>query len=465
MIDIKKAKTRFLSLAFSGMIIDFPNKEKRNLILEKVHSSIKNYVPVTEEEHLIKTPSYWNWSRLGYLTNNHGQIVPESDFCYIDVGTLDNIHNRLASKENHIVAVNAPSRARKKVQLGDVLYSTVRPYLHNICIIDRSFSKTPIASTAFCVMKTTESVLNNKFLFYWLLTTEFDKYSSGDSKGALYPAIGEKDFLKGVIPIPPLEEQLLIVEKIENVFSTLDTIDELQAIYADNLAVLKSKIIDLAVQGKLTEQLPEDGTAEELYQQIQEEKQALIKEGKIKKERPLPDISDTEIPFDIPDNWKWCRLGSVSEIAGGTTPKANEMSETGDIPYFKVSDMNVLGNETHMIHASCFISESYSGKIFPKGTIIYPKNGGAALTNKRRMLINNSAIDLNTGGCTPLLESTTKWVRFLFETIDFNDMNTGSNIPTVNATALKRRLVPIPPLSEQKRIVKKLDEVLEIVNI
>ena len=90
------------------------------------------------------------------------------------------------------------------------------------------------------------------------------------------------------IPVPPLVEQKRIVEKIEQIFSILDTINKLQAQYADNLTVLKSKLIDLAIQGKLTEQLPEDGTAEELYQQIQEEKQALIKSGKIKKEKPLP---------------------------------------------------------------------------------------------------------------------------------------------------------------------------------
>lgn len=112
----------------------------------------------------------------------------------------------MAEKENLVSAKNAPSRARKIVQTGDVIYSTVRPYLHNICVVDRDFSKTPIASTAFCVMETNKSVLLNKFLFYWLLTPEFDKYSNGDSsKGALYPAIGEKDLLLGAIPIPPID--------------------------------------------------------------------------------------------------------------------------------------------------------------------------------------------------------------------------------------------------------------------
>ena len=80
---------------------------------------------------------------------------------------------------------------------------------------------------------------------------------------------------------------------------------------------LRSRVLDLAIQGKLTEQLESDGTAEELWQQIQAEKQRLIKEGKIKKEKPLPEIAEEEKPFDIPESWKWVRVGSITEIAGG----------------------------------------------------------------------------------------------------------------------------------------------------
>lgn len=226
---------------------------------------------------------------------------------------------------------------------------------------------------------------------------------------------------------------------------------------------IRSKILDLAIRGKLTEQLPEDGTAEELYQQIQAEKQSLIKSGKIKKEKPLPEIAEDEIPFEIPDNWKLVRVGTVSEIAGGTTPKSTEISSTGTIPYFKVSDMNVVGNETHMVYASNYISSGYSGKIFPVGTTIFPKNGGAALTNKRRVLVKPSAVDLNTGGCTPFFLEMKDWIRLFMDTIDFGKMDTGSNIPTVNATNLKNQLLPLPPLAEQKRIVEKIEQTFSVL--
>ena len=225
---------------------------------------------------------------------------------------------------------------------------------------------------------------------------------------------------------------------------------------------IRSKILDLAIRGQLTEQLPEDGSAEKLYQQIQAEKLLLIKAGKIKKEKDLPVIAKEEIPFEIPDNWKWVRVSAIAEVAGGTTPKNTEISKKGTIPYFKVSDMNKVGNETYMINASYYITAGYSGKVFPAGTIIFPKNGGAALTNKRRILVKPSAVDLNTGGCTPIIPDMTKWVRLFMDTIDFGKMDTGSNIPTVNATNLKNQPFPLPPLAEQKRIVERLEKLLAV---
>ena len=470
MIDTNRAKTRFLSLAFQGQLIVFPRRERENDALETLHKAQKKYMPVTEDEYLINVPSYWHWSRLGYVTSNHGQTVPDKDFCYIDVGTLDNIHQRLAATENLVSAKNAPSRARKVVEMGDVLYSTVRPYLHNICMVDREFSRMPIASTAFCVLHTNNTVLLNKFLFYWLLTAEFDKYSNGDpSKGALYPAIGEKDLLRGVIPIPPLEEQYLIVEKIDAAFSALDTIDELQAQYADNLTALKAKLIDAAIQGKLTEQLPEDGTAEELYQQIQEEKQALIKAGKIKKEKPLPEITEDEIPFEIPENWKWVTLGNITtKITSGSTPtggrKSNVYVESG-FPLFR--EQNIYDDGIHQA-GMVFITEELlntrqNSTVLAKDILLNITGGSigrCALVpdNFDRGSINQHILIIRTVDpetrfyihmliCSPYVQSYIK-----NKAVGDKDGFSGGRC--------KKILVPLPPLKEQKRIVETLDRLL-----
>lgn len=470
MIDIKKAKVRLLSLAFRGALIDYSKKEKQNDALDMLHKTAKNYSPVSEDEYLIDSPLFWNWSRLAYVTNNHGQTVPDKDFCYIDVGTLDNVHQRLAAEENLVAAKDAPSRARKVVQIGDVLYSTVRPYLHNICIVDREFSRMPIASTAFCVMQVNERVLLNKFLFYWLLTPEFDKYSNGDpSKGALYPAIGEKDLLRGVIPIPSIDEQSLIVEKIDAAFFALDTIDSLQAQYADNLTALKAKLIDAAIQGKLTEQLPEDGTAEELYQQIQTKKQELIKAGKIKKEKPLPEITADEILFDIPKNWTWIRWGDVVNIVSARRVHKADWRESG-VPFYRAREIAKLAEEG-FVQNDLFISEELFSEFSKTGV---PQENDLMVTavgtlgktyvvnaNDRFYYKDASVLCFeNFGGINPYYLVFVMKSDMMRKQIESN--SGGTTVDTLTMVRMIRYLLPLPPLAEQKRIAQKIDELMPL---
>lgn len=198
-------------------------EEKAKLIKEGKIKKEKLLPDISADEIPFEIPKNWKWVRIGNITHNHGQKTPQNRFCYIDVGTLDNVNHKLNDNENVVEAKDAPSRAKKIVEVGDVLYSTVRPYLHNICVIDRSFTYEPIASTAFAVMHTFDDCLINRYLFYWLLSGWFDKYANGDSsKGALYPAIGEKDFFKGLMPLPPIEEQKRIVAKIEAILEQLN---------------------------------------------------------------------------------------------------------------------------------------------------------------------------------------------------------------------------------------------------
>ena len=160
--------------------------------------------------------------RLGEIVYNHGQMTPNEDFCYIDIGSIDNINQKLNNNEVIIHANIAPSRARKIVKKGDILYATVRPYLHNMCIVDRDFSKTPIASTGFAVM-TCYNELSNRYLFYHLLSPDFDIYANNleNSKGVAYPAINDTKLYNAIIPLPPFEEQKRIVDKIEKLLSNI----------------------------------------------------------------------------------------------------------------------------------------------------------------------------------------------------------------------------------------------------
>ena len=161
--------------------------------------------------------------RLGSVVYNHGQTTQKDDFCYIDIGSIDNDHQKL-SKEEIIIPVNkAPSRARKIVEQGDILYATVRPYLHNMCIVDKNFSKTPIASTGFSVMACHEGLFN-RYLFFYLLSPDFDGYANDieNSKGVAYPAINDIKLYNALVPLPPHMEQHRIVAQIDTLFVVFD---------------------------------------------------------------------------------------------------------------------------------------------------------------------------------------------------------------------------------------------------
>ena len=192
--------------------------EKKRLIKEGKIKKEKTLPEIAEDEIPFDIPESWKWVRIGALTYNWGQKTPDSRFCYIDVGSVNNTSHTL-NKENTVVeAKDASSRAKKIVKKGDVIFATIRPYLKNICIIDKNFPCEPIASTAFAVMHCPEGLLN-KYLYYYLLSPTFMRFANArdKAKGVAYPAIGEKDFFNGIIALPPVAEQKRIVAKLEEI--------------------------------------------------------------------------------------------------------------------------------------------------------------------------------------------------------------------------------------------------------
>ncbi len=304
----QKLKNSILQLAIQGKLVEQRPEEgtaeelyqqirleKQRMIREGKIKKEKLLPEISDEEKPYDIPESWKWMRLSSIVYNRGQCTPTTTISYIDIGSIDNTHQKLNSTDNNIEPEKAPSRARKIVDFGDILYSTVRPYLHNICIIDRYFSAQPIASTGFAVMACHEGLLN-KYLFYYLLSPVFDKYANDteNAKGVAYPAINDDRLYRAIVPVPPLAEQKRIVDKIEELLPLIDRhekawtkLEEFNKRFPEDM---QKSILQMAIQGKLVEQRPEEGTGEDLYRKIQAEKQKLIKEGKIKKEKPLPEV-------------------------------------------------------------------------------------------------------------------------------------------------------------------------------
>ena len=225
----QELKNSILQLAIQGRLVEQRPEEgtaeelykkiqaeKQSLIKAGKLKKEKPLSTITDDEKPFEIPESWMWVRLRHIVFNRGQETPVEKFSYIDIGSIDNKRQCLNTEETIIEPDKAPSRARKLVEVGDIIYSTVRPYLHNTCIIDRVFSYKPIASTGFAAMACYNGVFN-KYLFYYLLSPIFDGYANNteNSKGVAYPAINDDRLYRAVIPLPPLAEQKRIVAKIE----------------------------------------------------------------------------------------------------------------------------------------------------------------------------------------------------------------------------------------------------------
>ena len=469
----------------------FPASNGRchNLPYEKIG---KNEPVCIADEVPFEIPESWEWVRLGKIVYNRGQMKPIDDFCYIDIGSIDNKNQKLNDKEFIITADKAPSRARKIVAIGDILYSTVRPYLHNMCIVNRTFSHQPIASTGFAAL-TCHTGFYNKFLFYYLMSPDFDAYANSidNAKGVAYPAINDAKLYRALIPVPPEEEQKRIIKRLKKVLPYVDTYsttysetESLNNAFPDRI---KKSILQEAVQGKLVPQNPSDEPASVLLERIRAEKQKLIAEGKIKKDKHesvifrrdnshyekldgIEHCIDDEIPFEIPETWEWIRLGSLFTI----NPRNNIADDTvvGFMP------MPLLKDGFHSGH-------TYETKLWKdvKSGFTHFANNDVVIAKITPCFQNRkSAVihDLPSGygaGTTELhvLRDYTKmlyipYFLMICKTHDFiqNGMKNFSGTAgqqRVGKDFIFNYLVPLPPVNEQKRIVEKVNVLIKSCDI
>ena len=439
----------------------------------------KNEPVCIADEVPFEIPESWEWVRLSKIVYNRGQMTPAKDFCYIDIGSIDNKNQKLSIEENIVTADKAPSRARKIVTIGDILYSTVRPYLHNMCIIDRSFSHTPIASTGFAVLTCHPGFLN-EFLFYYLMSPDFDTYANNtdNAKGVAYPAINDNKLYQALIPVPPKAEQERIVKKLKDVLPYVVTYgvkySEAKSLNNGFTNKLKKSILQEAVQGKLVSQEPTDEPASVLLERIHAEKERLIQEGKIKRDKHESVIFrrdnshyekrgsdevciDDEIPFVLPNGWCWSRFSSICyKLTDGShnpppkTAKGFRVISARNIKNGKI----LFTDEDRLCDQKGFDKENPRTQI-TKGDVILGIIGGSigntAIYGYNEPVIAQRSIAIfgsliNNRYLKLLLDSP------LFQQ-QFNSKSNGTAQGGIYLGELANMLVPLPPYNEQNRIL------------
>lgn len=442
------------------LLAEIQQKTQRKIKAGEIKAT-KPLPPIDPEEVPYEIPENWVWTRLGNVISDNGQKVPDSEFTYIDIGSINNKTLQLGDLSNVLTPENAPSRARKIVKQGDGLYSTVRPYLHNACVIDKKIEPPPIASTGFLVIapihKTSVSYVLN-----WLVSPVCDKLINdvSNSRGVAYPAIPESKLKRIPIPLPPYSEQLRIIARIESFLLLLFELEkkevELDVLEKEFPEKLKKSLLQAAMQGKLTEQLSEDGDARDLLAEIQREKKRKIKAGEIKAAKPLPPIDPDEIPYEIPPNWVWTRLGSAVEITMGQSPSGNSVNTTNGIEFHQGKIH--FGNK--IIRESTYKCTQPKKEAKP-GSVLLCVRAPVGIVNltDRHICIGRGLASLH--GFTKI-DSLYLFYYLQTRTSYFETQATGSTFKAISLGIITNSLLAIPPLDEQQRIVRTLGKLLPL---
>ena len=482
MIDTAALQSKIIDLAIQGKLTEqLPTDgnaedlyqqiqaEKAQLIKDKKIKKEKPLPEITADEIPFDVPDNWKWVRLGEIASkiSSGNTPPggkKSD-AYVKEGYSffreQNIYNDGIRSEGlvYISGELLEKRPNSTVLPKDILLNITGGSIGRCAIVPDDFTKGSINQHILIIR-----MINPEFRAYvhnYICSEQGQKYIKGN-------AIGDKDGFSGgrcknmPIPLPPLSEQKRIVAKIDEVLTEIKIIDEVQSQYASNVDALKSKIIDAGIRGQLTEQLPEDGTAEELYQQIQAEKAQLIKDNKIKKEKPLPEITADEIPFDVPDNWKWVRWGDISQsIQYGYNAPA---LENGRIKMVRISD--IQSNEVLWEDVPyCDIDEdSIETYLLQPNDILFARTGGTVGKSYLVEEVPEEAVYagylIRTRYSSLLSPRYLKY--FMQGSLYWSQLRNGTIAtaqPNCNGKTLGKMIVPLPPLSEQKRIVAKINDV------
>ncbi|CVZ02845.1 restriction endonuclease subunit S [Streptococcus pneumoniae] len=421
-------------------------------------------------------PDTWEWVRIKSIYWNFGQNKPEKSFRYIDTSSIDRKKNIINYKNlQYLSPEQAPSRARKLVSQNSVLFSTVRPYLKNIAVV-RELKEYLIASTAFIVLDT---LLNETYLKYYLLSDNFINRVNNKSTGTSYPAINDYNFNLLLIALPPLSEQQRIVEAIESALEKVDEyaesynrLEQLDKEFPDKL---KKSILQYAMQGKLVEQDPNDESVEVLLEKIRAEKQKLFEEGKIKKkDLDISIVSQgddnsyyEEVPCEIPEAWRYIKFASLVNFRIGKTPPRSEATFWGtEIPWVSISDMPISGYVTNTRESiSKLALKSKKIDISPKGTLLmsFKLSIGKVAILDIPATHNEAIISIFPyANKENIIRDYLMIFLPLISTLgDSKDAIKGK---TLNSTSISELLIPISNHEEMKRIISKVDLLFQKVS-
>ncbi len=473
----QELKSSILQLAIQGRLVEQRPEEgtgeelyqqiqaeKKRLIQEGKIKKEKPLPEIAEDEVPFEIPESWAWVRLNSVISllSGSDLTPDK-YNAIEKG-IPYITGASNIEGNQLIINRWTEYPNNIARKGDLLLTCKGTVGKTIILVETE------VHIARQIMALSAVMIDTVYLKYFI---EGQVETLKSKAKSMIPGIERDNVLKLLMPLPPLAEQKRIVAKIEELLPYLDRYEKawnrLEDFGSRFPADMQKSILQMAIQGKLVEQRPEEGTGEELYRQIQAEKQALIKAGKIKKEKPLPEIAEDEVPFEIPEGWKWVRLGQAIDMLSGFAFKSSDFKETGH--YRLLRGIN-LGVATTRWDDTVYVDE------MPKKLEPYRIQKGDVLIGLDRPWISDGirVTIYNDEEQTYVVQRVLRvretcaiikeYIALLLRSNLFKSavegQTTGISVPHISPGQVGNVVIPLPPIAEQKRIVTRLEEILPL---
>ena len=437
--------------------------EKARLIKEGKIKREKPLPELTEEEIPFEIPENWCWVRLGAI--GYAQTGTTPDTSHPEYYGSDIPFIKPPYIYNDRIDYEAEGLSKIGISKGRLIKKNS---ILMVCI-GGSTGKTYYCDRDVCCNQqinaiTTYSSINFKYVHRVMQSQIFQEKLWGLATGTATTIVNKENWRQLLIPLPPLGEQHRIVEKIDSLLPELHKLEKdelkLELLKKSFPKKMKDSLLQAAIQGKLTEQLVSDGDARDLVIEIQKEKERLIKEGKIKKEKPLPEITEGEIPFEIPENWCWVRLGDITDYGIGKQINQNNIP-----PNSWILELEDIEKESLKLKCKRFDRKPGSSKNkFSTGEILY---------GKLRPYLKKVIIADESGYCSTEIvpfhgygNISSSYLKYCMVAPSvnsiINQITHGMDMPRLGTDKAKRLIIPLPPLAEQHRIVERLEQLLPL---
>ena len=448
-------------------------EEKQRLVAEGKLKKQKPLPEITEDEKPFDIPESWKWVRFQDLmleisTGPFGSMLHKTDYIANGIPLVNpaNIINSKIVESDKMMISEETANRLGKYRLSSGMIVMGRRGEMGRCAIVEPEQNGWVCGTGSFFMNPSKS-LHLSYMIKLFSTVYAKAYLAGESVGTTMSNLNHTILRSIPIPLPSLAEQKRIVAKIEQLLPHIERYEKawsrLQEFNKRFPSDMQKSLLQFAIEGKLVEQRAEEGTAKELFAQIQEEKQRLVAEGKLKKQKLLPEITEEEKPFDIPESWKWVRLGEVGNWGSGATPsRTNPDYYGGKIPWLKTGDLN----DGYITNVPEFITElaleKTSVRLNPVGSVLIAMYG--ATIGKLGILKVPMTTNQACCACIPFngIYNVYLFYFLMAYRTRFIKMGEGGAQPNISREKIINSILPLPPLAEQKRIVARLEELLPL---